>query len=375
MKRIGIMTFHAAHNYGSVFQAYATQQLLNRLGYESEIINYRLGNQRAYYNHLYSRRFGSKEFLRRIMRLPEHGKRSKRSARFEAFIRKRFRLSPQEYHNYSELCQANLDYDVLLSGSDQVWNRHCTAEFKTEPPESILGYYLSFGKEDAKRISFSSSFGGMKEEEIAEYREYLARYSHISVREAESAQVLSHILGKPIANTLDPTLMLNRKEWALDGTYDVPGRYVFVYTLQRQRAARKLIQAVKRFADERGLEVVSVSPFCIPFVAGVRAFPECGPLDFLSYIRNAETVITDSFHGTVLSVNFGKEFYSLYRSGGPEFRKTDILSRLGLLNRVVYDAAAIPELDLPPIVYPVVYEKLEILRQHSLNYLKIALEE
>lgn len=374
MKTIGIMTFHAAHNYGSVLQAYATQRLLEKLGYQNEIINYRLMNQRSYYNHLYSMQFGSKEFLRRLMRLPEHKKRCERSAKFETFIQERFKLSAQEYHKYGELCQANLDYDVLLSGSDQVWNRHCTAEFKTEPPESILGYYLAFGREDAIRIAFSSSFGGMQEAEIAEYAEYLSQYRNISVREEKGAQMLSHILGREITSTLDPTLMLDRNEWKLDGTYDVSGKYIFLYTLGRQRTARKMIQTVKQFAKLKGLEVISASPFCIPFIPGVRTVADCGPLDFLSYIRNAEMVITDSFHGTVLSINMGKEFYSICKPGGSEFRKTDILGRLGLQDRVISDPAVILNLALPPIDYTAVYAKLDVLRQHSLDYLKTALE-
>ena len=218
MKQIGIMTYHAAHNFGSVLQAYATQKLLNELGYSNEIINYRLPNQKEYYNKLYSTRFGYKEFLRRLIRFDETDSRKLRIDKFEDFIHRKLVLTETEYNNYLELRNANFSYPVLLAGSDQIWNEHCRAEYWTEPRESILGYYLAIGNAAAARISFSSSFGGMKKDEIEKYLNYLEKFQSISIRESEGAELLSSMLGRTVYNTLDPTLMLNSEGWKLDGT-------------------------------------------------------------------------------------------------------------------------------------------------------------
>ncbi|WP_321022921.1 hypothetical protein [Enterocloster bolteae] len=110
MKQIGIMTYHAAHNFGSVLQAYATQKLLNELGYSNEIINYRLPNQKEYYNKLYSTRFGYKEFLRRLIRFHETDSRKLRIDKFEDFIHRKLVLTETEYNNYLEILYLIFDY-------------------------------------------------------------------------------------------------------------------------------------------------------------------------------------------------------------------------------------------------------------------------
>lgn len=370
------MTFHAAHNYGSVLQAYATQRVVEALGYSCEIINYRLPNQRAFYNGLYSTRFGMREFAQRAIRLPEHAKRAARAAKFEAFIGggEFLRPSEREYGSYEALRSAKLDYDVLLSGSDQLWNRHCVAEFRTEPRESILGYYLAFGREDAKRIAFSSSIGGMTRGEMEEFRELLGRYSRISVREPESAEMLSELLGREIAATVDPTLMLNREQWRLNGTYDVPERYVLVYSLRRLKDVPRLVRRAQALARRHRLKLVCVSPFSPVYAPGVRALADCGPLDFLSYLRGAELVLTDSFHGSAFSVNLERPFYSIVY-GAKDFRKNSLLRQFGLEDRILAGSEGIEGIGDFSCDFSEARQRLARRREESLSYLRGALDE
>ena len=332
MKQIGIMTYHAAHNFGSVLQAYATQKLLNELGYSNEIINYRLPNQKEYYNKLYSTRFGYKEFLRRLIRFHETDSRKLRIDKFEDFIHRKLVLTETEYNNYLELRNANFSYPVLLAGSDQIWNEHCRAEYWTEPRESILGYYLAIGNAAAARICFSSSFGGMKKDEIEKYLNYLEKFQSISIRESEGAELLSSMLGRTVYNTLDPTLMLNSEGWKLDGTYSVDEDYIFVYTLNRFKAANEFVKNAKDLAKKLGKKVVCVSPLSNILDKDIETHADFGPLDFLSYIRCASLVITDSFHGTAFSVNFRVPFYNIGK--GQDSRKVQLLKKLGLESRI-----------------------------------------
>lgn len=369
---IGIMTYHAAHNYGSVLQAYATQTILQKLGYSSEIINYRLRNQKAYYNDLYSLRFGNKNFLRRLMKLPEHRKASLRSRKFENFISERLILTEKEYTEYNDLLVLKDRYSVLMSGSDQVWNEHCTAEFQTEPPESILGYYLAFGSDAVKRIAFSSSFGGMREDEILKYKEYLAKYDFLSCREQTGANMLSELLGGEVINTLDPTLVLSRDEWEIDGVYNVDKDYIFVYTLKGYRGVQAMLKDVVLWARREGLKVICVAPFSPVHVAGIEAFADCGPLDFLSYIKNAKLVITDSFHGTAFAVNFGVPFYSI--QADKDQRKAQLLNKLGMAHRILSSSTELSRADDYDCDFTETWRELDDCRKTTVQFLREALE-
>ena len=367
MKKIGIITFHAAHNYGSVLQAYATQTVLERLGYSTEIINYRLKNQREFYNNLYSRQFGFKDFLKRLYRLPEHKQRAIRSEKFEKFIHEKLLLSEHEYRTYDQLVKADLNYDLLVSGSDQVWNRNCVAEFATEPSESILGYFLAFGGDDVKRISFSSSIGAFKEEKISDYLKYLSKYDYLSVREQISAEALSEMLKKNVKNTLDPTLLLNYNDWdSICTKQEENEKYIFVYSLASFRSVQQLLKSVRILAEKHNLKVISVTPFSSVHVKGIDTRQDCGPLDFINYIKNAELVITNSFHGTAFSINMSTPFYSI--KADSDKRKSLLMERLGLPDRTVSSVSEIEQISDYSCDYTNTQMLLEKEREDSLNY-------
>lgn len=370
MKKIGIMTFHAAHNYGSVLQAYATQTVFDRLGLDNEIINYRLKNQKDFYNNLYSPHFGKKDFLNRVLKIGEHKKRKLRSEKFEDFINHKLKLTKKEYNTLGELQAEKFDYSTLVSGSDQVWNKNCTAEFRNEPDESILGYFLDFGGDSVKRVSYSSSFAGRDWDYISRYKRYLDRYSSISVRESSSAKMLSEKLDREVVNTLDPTLVLSGREWLLDGTYDINEKYVFVYTLSKYHAANELIAAAKSFADKNDMKVICVAPFSRIKIKGVQSAQDCGPLDFLSYIKSAQVVVTNSFHGTAFSINFNTPFYTVQSKN--EKRRTVLLRKLGLESRIIEKAAELNNIEDYKCDYAHTNSVLTEERAKTVEYIKTA---
>lgn len=372
MGKVGIMTFHAAHNYGSVLQAYATQKTIEELGYQSEIINYRLNNQRQFYNNLYPRIFGTKILFQSLLKLPEHFKAKKRSDRFESFISHRLILSQNEYTTFEDLSALDNKYEVLMSGSDQVWNEHCTAEFKTEPAESILGYYLAFGSDKTRRIAYSSSFGGMKSNEILKYKKYLERYEYLSCREITGANMLSLMLGREVKNTLDPTLVLNKDDWNIEGVYDINETYIFVYTLRRYHTVQAMLREVKNFAKRKGLKIKCVAPFSPVHIPGIEALPDCGPLDFLSYIKSAEVVITDSFHGTAFAINFGIPFYTVQI--GDDKRIALLLEQLEIQNRIIKSPEELIKVDDYSHDYTEAWRILKVKRMETIMYLRDALE-
>ena len=143
MKKVGIITFHASHNYGSMLQAYALQQTVLKFGFECEIINLRTHAQREMYRPFY-RQNGWRKKLKAI-RYPFLAMDDVRKHRFfEKFLNQKYILSPDTYTSAEELKDANLDYDCYISGSDQIWNTSC-GDFST-------AYYLDFVK-SGKRIA------------------------------------------------------------------------------------------------------------------------------------------------------------------------------------------------------------------------------
>lgn len=371
MKKVGIMTFHAAYNFGSALQAYATQAVVDHLGYANEIINYRLKNQATYYGSLYTFKFGFKAGLRRCFRILEDRKRRRRAAKFENFIQNRLRLGAKRYKTYGALKDANLGYDILLSGSDQIWNKNCVAEFATEPEDSILAYFLGFQDHSARRVSYASSIGSMKEEQIRAYVPYLARYDALSVREADSARMLSVMLERPVRTALDPTLLLDANEWNLPELYRPAGRYVFLYTLGSAKKLRLWSDSIVRFAGRFGLKVICIAPLCKVTAPGIKEYVDAGPFDFLSYLKNAEVVLTDSYHGTAFSVNFGVPFYTMSKTA--DFRSRQLLENVRLQNRMVDAPADLDGIRDYACNFAQARHLLAKAREQSVGYLRDAL--
>lgn len=372
---IGILTFHAAYNFGSSLQAYATQQTVEQLGYENEIINYRLNNQIHYYGDLLTLKFGKKEFLRRALCLSEIRDRKTRAKRFEQFIQSKLKVSEKEIHTYVELQKADLSYSTLIAGSDQIWNEHCTAEFKTEPATSILGYFLDFENEsNVKRISFSSSLGFMKEDEVRKYIPQLKRFQHLALREKDGAEMIARLLNVGTTNTIDPTMLLNRDEWlrAFHDELETEEKgYILLYSLEKSPKKLKRIQEdVRAFAKDK--RIICLAPFLSTHVSGIKMRNDAGPIEFLSLLREADCAITDSFHGTAFSVNLGVPFYTL--NSGRDRRKQLLLERVGLENQLI-DVSSLKDRNIPVCDFADAWDKLDSIRAESIDYLRNALQD
>ena len=373
MKKVGIITYHAAHNYGSVFQAVATQKIVEQLGYQTQIINYRMKKQREFYS-LYRTKLGYKNFIKDILQLPVHSKRKKRANKFEEFISSMMNLS-KEFSEPEKMQKISEDYDVLISGSDQIWNKH-SCEFEHNS-WTFMKPYLLWGCK-SKKVSYASSIAQMSDEEMERISPALNDFNYISMRERESAIRIEKMLSKSVENVLDPTLLLNKSEWIrLIGINEQEENYILYYSLDGINDMKKRIKYLILFAKKKGLKLKIVTPYCY-FPCNdkcVEIHPEYGPAEFLISLKNAKIVVTDSYHGTLFSINFGKDFYSLCKKGGAEFRKTDILERLELDDRIIYDINQLNIKEFFPINYKSVNENLELWRTRSINYLQYAIEE
>lgn len=373
MNKIGVITYHAPYNFGSALQAYALQEKLKDFGFDTEILNYRMEPQKKSYR-LIRTNAGSKAFIYDLAQFPVFPLKKKRTERFEQFIVSHLNLT-DEFEEPDQFLTHTSDFDVMISGSDQIWNKESNelhgSDWKYMMPYLLNGF-------NGKKVSYASSIGNSTQEDLLHIAPYISSFDHIAMREDSSAEIISKLLDRDVETVIDPTLLLTRDEWiqklGLQKSH-AEKPYVLFYSLTGFRPFRRGEGLLKKIADQ-GYQVKFITPyFNYPWhdkrFVNVISY---GPIEFIKSLYNAETIITDSFHGTIFSINMGKKFYSINGQNASDFRKTDILKKLGLMNRSITWDAKYEELDKSDIDYQVVYERLAALREHSINYLKDAIE-
>ena len=371
--KVGVITYHSAYNFGSVLQALATQEAIKRLGYEADIINYRMKRQKQYYQQLYRTALGSKTFNKDHIMMPVRGKRLQRAKAYEQFIESRLNLT-KEFEVPEAAMQVFAEYPCIVSGSDQIWNFHSN-ELEGQAIDYMKPYLLS--DFNGKKVSYASSISNMSDVELDSIIGYISQFDHLSFREASSNKRINEKYKLGSINVPDPTFLLSRKDWIdlLDLKQSKDERYILYYSLRSYKPQRERIALLKQISERTGYKIKVVTPFVYLNYPDdyFEIHPEFGPLEFISNIINAEMIITDSYHGTILSVNFEKNFFSMCENTGSEFRKTDILCQLGLENRIIADIEeSFTKLD-SAIDYTQVRLKVEALRTIGYDYLKNAL--
>jgi hypothetical protein len=294
--------------------------------------------------------------------------RRERTEAFEQFHQQNTKFSSRSYVRLSDLNENPPEYDVYCVGSDQVWNPYSNT--------SLLPYFLSFVPEGKKKISYAASFGVARvPNAISKYYQYLASFSHIGVREQSAVSLVKQLTGRSATAVLDPTLLLSKNEWEAVALYEkVPScGYVLIYALGE---ISYITQVALQIAQERHLRVVRIcrGAFRPDRNKLVTDILNAGPADFLGLMSRAEIILTKSFHGTVFSVVFEKEFYTfICRTQNNNSRQLDLLRELGLLNRVTHIKEAF--VAQRPIDYVGVKKQLYSALDKSVKFLKQAIDD
>ncbi len=366
MKKVGILTFHGAHNYGSVLQSYASVMTLKKLGYIPEIINMRNAAQLEAYSI-----FRNRESLpRRLFSILIYPKLKTRAIKFEYFINKILPLSSVKYRTGKELDIDKLDYDIYYTGSDQVWNPACQ-DFES-------AYYLDFVKHKRPTIAYAPSLGkGYLEKSDRDLiRSLIGNIDYLSCREETGAKLIEELSGRKTVQVCDPVFLLTADEWhnfAVAPKRKKP--YILVYFLENNHGDRTNLELLKKTT---GYDVILLNDYLREFInPNIKLKVDASPQEFLGLIRDAEFIYTNSFHATAFSVIFNKQFYTAVAKSNDvannnDSRKIDFLKSIGLEHRTVKSVFAI-DFD-QKICYERVNERIEALRSNSLGYLKNALD-
>lgn len=373
MKKIGLVTYYG-ENYGGMLQAYALQQYVKEAGYDCKIISNEFiyvptkqGIKNARINSIKNLVKNPFEYLkRRTATRRSSTENPLKSAKFREFLSKNIDVDYTGYTCYDQYVQSPPEYDVYLCGSDQIWNPNLY--------NSNGFYFAGFAPNDAVRVSYASSIGvsSVSDEHARFMKPYLDKLDIISTREVDGSKIVEDITGKKVRTVIDPTLLLNGEQWSkVSAERIVDNPYVFCYLFGERDYIAKVKKQVKELT---GLEIV-----CIPFVVreiegdDTKIF-DAGPAEFISLIKNAEFVLTDSFHATAFSINLKTPFLSLCRfakddANSMNSRLYTILSLVALENRLIDESDVITKEMLFNIDFKRVHDLLGKKRAEDSQFL------
>lgn len=357
--KIGLLTFHCAHNYGAVLQCYALQETLISMGHEVEVINYRPKYLIASYKRFELHRFISLNLINSLKNSIKEallaGRRFRRYKAFEEFITNRLNLSERVNAN-----NIPSKYDIYIIGSDQIWNPKITKGF-----DSVYWGQFTFPKERRRYIAYAASMEikRINEGERIFCKESLRNFDAISVREFQLVNLLQPLTNKKIETVLDPTLLADSSMWnKIAKKPNISQKYVLVYQI---RSNQKTLQVANKIACQLNAAVIEVSAW--PNIHFKRNVFQCAsPEEFLGLIKYSSCVVTTSFHGTAFSIIFRRPFYCIKLDDGGDTRSMSLLKNIGLEERMIYK-------DYNPIFSEVNYlntnKMITDMRDKSKNFL------
>ena len=385
MKKVALAINYDYHDYGGMLQAFATQRILSKSGIDSEAIDF--DNLKGDINKRKWKYFLSNIFDLSIVK--EKGKiiekkikqklnkklganLQKRDAAFDRFCTANFKVS-RKFESWGDLERSCKEYDSVVVGSDQLWL----------PSNVMADYYtLNFVPDGVNKVAYATSFGigeiPAKYEQA--YARFLSRINHLSARESSGKSIIKKIVGRDVPQVCDPALLLDANGWDEVATPRVvPEKYIFCYFMGDNPDQRDF---VKRIAKKTGCKIVALLHLD-QFIASDESYADITPYDitpadFVSLVKYADYVCTDSFHGTVFSIIYSRNFFTFMRfkktaSLSTNTRIESLLNSFGLMNRL-FDGNASEDGNLAIESWGEIQQRVSALRTDSLKYLLNAID-
>lgn len=363
---VGILTYHTGYNYGASLQAYALSSVIRKMGYSVEIINFEPDRFKASREMITKHPKRMKEVIKIFSRIPYKKQLNRRQQLFDDFTNNCLPVSPL-YKTEQEVIDHATDYDCIVCGSDQIWNLS-----QDDAPAANPIFFLNFPK-NQRRAAYAASFGkwvkeAPKHEET--FLPWLKQFDAISVRETSGVDYVRS-LGLDCSLCLDPTVLLDAEEYEpICSERLINEKYILLFSWS---CPDDVIQTAKRVSKELHLPVYNIVPPPRAMFSGIQRKLDVGPREFLSMIKNAEFIVTNSFHGTAFSTTFEKPYVSVV-SGNPDLRMKSLLEQLGLSDHLVdKDYINVPAMLRTD--YTSVREKKSALRKDSFDFLTSTLKD
>ncbi|WP_295090357.1 polysaccharide pyruvyl transferase family protein [Ruminococcus sp.] len=387
-KKVGMAINYDYPDYGGMLQAYASFRKIRDLGYEPEAINIDaissdIRKRKVLYFaknilDLSIVKEKSRLVFKKIRKKLNHNLNANlelRSQAFERFCKSKFKTS-RKYESWSSLTSGCKEYGAVVVGSDQLWL-----------PSNIAGdyYTLSFVPSEVKKIAYATSFGVSKiakgQEEKA--KQYLRRIEWLSAREESGQKIIKKYTGRNVPLVCDPALLLTKEEWdeEVSAQSIIKDKYIFCYFMGDNPWQRAFVQKLKKKTGYKIVALLHLDQYIQTDENYVDYAPyDISPADFINLIKNAEFVCTDSFHGTVFSIIYQKEFFTFKRFSENATLSTNtriytLLNTMSLQHRLVEENDSVESSLSRKIHHNAVKERLDAFRASSLQYLIDALDK
>lgn len=363
MSKIGIMSMQRVINYGSYLQAYALKSTLEKMGHDVEFVDYHVNN--ALENNKKNR------IIKKIKSFNSVKVPFIQKIKFYYF----YKTFSKKYHNLIGINTKNYNYlphlNTLIIGSDEVFN--CFQK------GNIVGYSLElFGKDNNANnlYSYAASFGNTTLKKIEEnnkreeLEKLLKKFDLISVRDFNSFSIIENLIGQKPQKNIDPVLLYDfLNDDRFDFSKKIKNKYLIVYAYTN-RIKKEECKKIESFARKNKLIIVTIGG-----PQNMKSkFLSVSPFDIFGYFKNAEYIITDTFHGTIFSMINHAKFVTIIRksingSYGNEEKLTSLLTDFRLNSRIIYDLDKIDEVINSKIDYNIFDDYLNLERKNSLEYL------
>jgi len=324
--KVGIITFHRAYNYGAVLQCYSLSKYLNLQGYDCEVVDYFPQYFVDGYSLFPSKYLSDKTLKQKLYSIFEIfvtlPVKIRRYNKFKKFL-SNIPLSSQQYN------ERNIDfqkYDIVIYGSDQIWNRKLTNGFDAVFTGSIKK------NKSTKYITYAASTTLFdKNEEYNYYANIIKNFDYITVRE-ESFNIYLNSIEQGISKcVLDPVFLLNKDQWKNIIKLPSKQKYILFYSVPTHPLLYDRVQEIS--------QLLHLPVICLTAIVRLKSKYNCdntaSPEEFLGYFYNAEFVLTTSFHGTAFSVIFRKQFYTFRLGSDTDNRSFDLLNRFNMVDRFI----------------------------------------
>ena len=360
--KVGVITYHRSNNYGAQLQAYALIRAIEQLGHQAEVIDCNaIGDGKIFHWNFHSMRGFIGALRNNLLSIATELKRKKL---FKAFVESEIPKS-EECFDRESLTERVKQYDYVIVGSDQVWHPQIC--------EGEKYFFLDLPIPSAKKIAYAPSFGidDYTEEEANKYMPLINDIAYLSVREATGNKIIEKYLGRKVKEVVDPTMLLNRKDWETLASKPKYGKYLLYFTILDEPYFAD--NYVRDLAAKQGLKIVRIGTVRDIMKPGFINARVSGPKDFLSLVRNADMIVTSSFHGLVFSILFHRNFVCVLNNNERNSRLNDLANKLGIEDRLIQNIQQLNEISLEPIDYQKLDGQLAELREDSLKYLNNAI--
>lgn len=355
-KRIGILTFHRAVNYGAVLQTYALVQTLKEMRHDVAVIDYRCPEIENVYRPFYVGECKSSgEKIKKLLKSLQLFKKRKR---FEAFLRAHLPLT-SPCRSEEALAKAASEFDIVITGSDQVFN--------TDLAGGKMTYLLDFVPDHVKKLSYAASFGFAQfdSQDTSKIKALLERFDGISLRESSGVALVQAISDKDALCVADPTLLISKSQWEqlAKKPKKAPEKIILVNIMGNCDYA---VTKARELAKQGNARVAIINPTLSQQLhcRDCLLYPTASPEEYLWLLSHAETVVTTSFHGLALSLGMGKDVYAEAFTKKLSSRITDLLDSVGLSHRLL------PQESEEPIAWDQVEAALHENATKSKNWLR-----